>query len=170
MSIADKRTSATLKGFERAILTNEETGGIDVYFNITTSFSRSWQSSITEHAVEEGAPITDNIYNSPPEYSMSIIMIDEEIPAKENNSMTRMTVAERESQILKWRDEKEILILIYKDAFHNVVIKDFSESKQQMTNGSTYSISFKEIRIATAEVQAGAVSDKGKTELREDSN
>ena len=168
MTIAEKRISGTLKGFERAILTDDETAGTDVYFNVVNAFDRSFSSSITEHAVEDGAPITDNIYNSPPEYSMSVIMIDEPIPTEENNSITRMTVAEREAQILKWRADKEILILIYQDSFHNIVIKDFSESKQQMENGTQYSMAFIEIRIAQAEIIAGAISNKGKTELRTD--
>lgn len=168
MTIADKRISSRIKGYERAILTDDATAGTDIYFNVVTAFDRSWASSITEHAVEDGAPITDNIYNSPAEYSMSVIMSDETIPADETNAMTRMSIAEREAQILKWREDKKLLILIYRDAFRSIVIKDFSESKMQAENGTQYSLSFKEIRIATAEVIPGAIANKGKTELRTD--
>ena len=75
MGVFEKLGQAITGGTKRFILSEslvDETK--DVLINVTRSFEIGRTSSITKHAVEVGAPITDNKKNNPRNFSIDFLL------------------------------------------------------------------------------------------------
>ena len=135
MGVGSKILDAIITGAPRAVLTDKLTGGTDVLLNSVMSWTENLPSEVTKHAVEEGAPITDNVFNDPASYSISAILTDSvNILFGPTFAKTR-TVAQRVSQLKKWRDEKQVLFYVHDETISNLVIKDMGRTKRKDLGG-----------------------------------
>ena len=164
LGLKEKITDAITGGRSRALITDAEVGGNEVLLNVTSSYSRSWGASVTRHAVEEGAPVTDNVVKDPFSVSLSVVLSDT-FDLLTLNTLYEKSVTERMEQLLTWRDESTLLFFLFDEEIENVVIKSITEkSEAALGKGKALDIELAEIRIAKAET-TGGIPNVGKTEL-----
>jgi hypothetical protein len=146
----------------RGFLSEDILDGPEIVFSAIMDFSNPREADITRHAVEEGAPLTDNIRIMP--YSINLaIQIDEETNI--TNLLQPPQLAEKRLQIIKWFEEKTLLLFWYENAYENVVLSSLNEVPSRDSFGALrFDIILSEIRIATAEITG--LIDKGFTALK----
>jgi len=137
----------------------------DVLLDVTRARSINRSSSVTEHAVEVGAPITDNKKNNPVEISIDILLTDNKDLLTLVTLPGRKDRFKREEQLLKWWNESTPIYLIAPDVtYSSLVIKDMnSRADKGEGKAISYSLSLKEITIATGIVES-VIKDKGTTD------
>lgn len=169
MGVFQKLTDGRIGGFSRAILSESLTDDTnDVLFNVTRSRNISRSSSITEHAIEDGAPITDNKKNNTVGVSMDILLADQRDLLSIGAFSKSKKIQERREQLIKWFDDATILFYIFDQVIDPVLIKDLSEAGNSGEGkGLSMAIALKKIVIAKAITVVG-VQDKGFTETRDD--
>jgi len=141
----------------------------DVLIDVTRGRNISRTSSVTEHAVEVGAPITDNKKNNPVEISIEILLTDNRDLLTLATFIGRKNRFEREEQLLKWYNESTPIYLVAPDVvFESLLIKDLNNRADKGEGrGISYSLNLKEVIIATGVIESG-IDDKGTTDPVED--
>lgn len=169
MGIFELTQVGRINGTKRAILSDQRSGGKQVLLNSVMSWTDTYGSQITKHAVEQGAPITDNVFIPPVNITLTAILTDA------FNLLTGATIAntrgivERFNQLKTWRSDKQTLFFIYDgEIFENLLIANMAREKNKKV-GRAYRFSFdlQEIRIAAATIGAGEIANKGTTQLED---
>ena len=155
-----------INGTQRAILSDQRSGGKQVLLNSVMSWTDNYDSQITKHAVEQGAPITDNVFNNPITIAMTAILTDS------FNLLTGATIAntrgivERFNQLKKWRLDKQRLFFIYDgEIFSDLLLQFRREKSKKVGRAFRFSFDLQEIRIATAILGDGEVPNQGTTQV-----
>jgi hypothetical protein len=123
-----------------------------VMLNAVTSYEEGYTSQATEHAVEEGAPITDNVFNNPMGLSISAILSDSNSVTAGASVVNTKTVRDRVNQLLSWREQKTLLYFSYNNETHEeMILTEVKKTRSKdMGNGIALAITMKKIKIATA--------------------
>lgn len=164
MGVFELTRIGRLQGVNRAILSESITGiGRNVLLNSVTQWGDSYSGQITKHAVEKGAPITDNIFNDTLRISLTAILTTSFNLLSGSSLPLTGGIKGRFDQLLKWRDEKQTIFLIYdRENIANLLIKGLSREKAANLGGAyKISLQLEEIRIAVSLL--GGVSQKGKS-------
>jgi len=171
MGAFEKLKDAVIGGKSRAVLTEDlDDDTTDVLINVTKTRSISLGSTVTEHAVEDGAPITDNKKNNNIGISMDILLVDQLDLLTLASSLKSKKIPERQEQLKDWFKDSTILFYLFDQDFDSVVIQSYSENGSvEDGKGLSISLGLKQIIIAKAD-EAEGVQDKGSTEIQDDGN
>ena len=77
MGLFEKIAEKTIGLTTTAFLSDDLDTGGTVDFDVVTAFSQSNEAEVTRHAVEEGAPVTDNVKLNPYTLDMTVQLSDE---------------------------------------------------------------------------------------------
>jgi len=152
-----------LNGRARGILTDEQSGGKTVLLNSVMTWQDQYNSEITKHAVEQGAPITDNVFIPAVSIRFTAILTDSFNLLTGGSIASTRGIVSRFNQLKKWRREKERLFFVYDgEMFSDLLIKNMSREKSNgVGRGYRFSFDLQQIRIATATIGGS----RGDTEL-----
>jgi len=166
-----------LIGNNRAVLSDPETG-TEIVLNVTNSFEQSWDDNVSEHAIEDGSDIGDNVNLNPFSLNLSIILTDSKSGFEYIND--RLSVKEKFDQVMEWRAGKTKLNFTYgKTIFSKLtksdkIIKDLiikslsrKESKD-LGNGIGLDMSLRELFTPSA-LEVVGVANVGKSGTKSDS-
>lgn len=110
-----------------------------VVFDAVTEEGTSYTADVTEHAVEEGAPLTDNVRLNPEVINLTGVIAGED--------------EEAQKEVLKkfWR-EKKLLRYLGRNILHTVVIQrlDIQENARAV-DGFFFNLQLKKVRLAGLE-------------------
>lgn len=167
--ILDERKKITLLGIKKGkelsamkgFSVYSPDGSIDkedsIELDVTKSLSFSRSASVTSHAVEQGADITDHAKQEPKTISISAVIYDSEIFGLGSVAWTDKSVIEKLAILNQWMDEsKPLFFLGYssdKVEIPMVLITSMTESKPQKTGGFSreLQITLTKINITTSE-------------------
>jgi hypothetical protein len=108
-------------------------GEVDI--TVIEEVNRTAAAKTTEHALEEGEPVTDHVDPEPIQITISGYI-------EGNPEQKRLTLE-------KYRENGELLVFDYTTRLENVVITNFSTTKREYKDGYTFTMTLKQIRIAT---------------------
>ena len=139
---------------ERYVLIDKDTGLQRVLFNATFEYSRDYQNTITDHAVEEGVNISDHVSQDPDVIAISGLLTDSDLTLIDPTSFFDETVEERRTTLLKWKDEAELLTLMGgPKEVTNLLIQGMSERKSlDVGPGLAVDLTLKQVRIMGQEI------------------
>jgi hypothetical protein len=117
------------------------------------SFSESQQADVTQHAIQSGADITDNVNNRTEEYTVEAVLTDDDYDILDPTSLTNPTIKERMDYLLLFKNNKQTLTYFGQDQdIENLIIASLNKSKTLETGkGVKLSIGLKKINVATAQ-------------------
>ncbi|MEH6943384.1 phage baseplate protein [Bacillus sp. JJ722] len=106
----------------------------DVYINIIDKVGRGKNVNTTDHAIEDGEPLTDHIEKQPTTLSISGLILD-----KDEKKLKKLE---------EYEEKGTLLTFSYKTKLDNVAITSFSSDRDvKVKNGYTFSMSLKQIRV-----------------------
>ena len=169
MGIFEQIKDSIIGGTSRGILVENFVSTNKVIFDTLTKWTNSNQSQVTEHAIENGAPISDNVFNQPLEIQISGVFTDSAqglLGLLDPSVANTRTAQERYTQLLQWQLDKQPLIFLYdQDSFLNMIILGINrERTNKLTKGMRVSLSLKNVNFATGTGAGAEVPNKGKTE------
>jgi hypothetical protein len=128
-------------------------GVYDVQLDVINSFNINYSVDVTQHAIQDGADITDNIDPKTEDYSIDAILTDDDWDVLNPESFTNPTIKERLDRLDNFRVQKFVLTYFgQEDEVDNVVISSMSKSKAKDTGaGVRLSIGLKKVNVATAQ-------------------
>lgn len=169
MGVFEKLRDSITGGKTRGVLTEDLDSNItDVLLNVTKARNISLGSSVTEHAIEDGAPVTDNKKNDNIGISLDILLVDQIDLLTLASFIKSKKVPERREQLKKWFNDSTVLFYVFDQEFESIVIESYNETGSvEDGRGLSISLGLKQIVIAIAEEGEG-IPDKGFTEIRDD--
>jgi hypothetical protein len=146
-------------------------GALDVQLDIINSFSESHQIDVTQHAIQSGADITDNIDPKTEDYSLDCILTDDDWDVLNPTNFINPSIKERIDSLILFKETKSILTYYgQEDEISDVVISSMTKSKSKDVGaGIRLSIGLKKINVATAQtvdapvIQQNGVNNKGQS-------
>jgi hypothetical protein len=157
MPITERVTNA-LGGRTRAHLSSL---AMDVQLDVVLNFSSNNAIEVTQHAIQDGADITDNIDPKTEDYTIDAILTDDDYDILDPTSLTNPTIKERLDYLEVFIKYKYVLTYYGQDGdIEDVIISSMSKSKTQETGrGVRLSIGLKKINVAVAQsVEAPTVT------------
>lgn len=157
MPITERVTNA-LGGRTRAHLSSR---AMDVQLDVVLNFSSNNAIEVTQHAIQDGADITDNINPKTEDYTIDAILTDDDYDILDPTSLTNPTIKERLDYLEVFIKFKYVLTYYGQDEdIEDVIISSMTKSKTQDTGrGVRLSIGLKKINVAVAQsVEAPTVS------------
>jgi len=161
-------TDIIRKRHYRSVLSTDA-GLVDsVTFNATTSYTKGETSDVTEHAVEEGAPLSDNIKGNVFTISLSCVVAEHRqfiamVPIKDHLTHMEGSPRDRYNKILNWKRDKEKLYFWSDELYEDCYITDISETKSyENGNGIEFDLTLQQIITATGKILGS--KDKGFTD------
>jgi hypothetical protein len=168
MPVTERVTNA-VGGRTRAVLSNL---AYDVQLDVVISFAESQQADVTQHAIQSGADITDNVNNRTEDYTIEAVLTDDDYDILDPTSLTNPTIKERMDYLILFKNNKQTLTYFGQDQdIENLIISSLNKSKTQETGkGIRLSIGLKKINVATAQsveapttAKQNSVNQKGQT-------
>jgi len=140
----------------------------DVLFNVTKSTSEGDSNQVTQHAIEKGADVTDNVIQSPKSFSFTAILSDNDIRLSNPRGFFEDSIEDRKQTIDTWLDEKTLLTYYgHETDFENVVIESINRSKDSSVGeGLSLDMSIRQLNIVeatTVDIDLPQITKKGKT-------
>lgn len=157
MPITERVTNA-VGGRIRAFISD---GSLDVQFDVILNFTENHAIEVTQHAIQDGADITDNIDPKTEDYTIDAILTDDDYDILDPTSLTNPTIKERIDYLKLFKEYKEVLTYYGQDEdIEDVIIYSMSKAKTQETGkGVRLSIGLKKISVAVAQsVEAPTVT------------
>jgi hypothetical protein len=157
MPITERVTNA-LGGRTRAFISD---GSLDVQLDVVINFTENHAIEVTQHAIQDGADITDNIDPKTEDYTIDAILTDDDYDILDPTSLTNPTIKERIDYLKLFKEYKEVLTYYGQDEdIEDVIITSMTKAKTQETGrGVRLSIGLKKINVAVAQsVEAPTVS------------
>lgn len=144
-------------------------GILDTKLDIINSFNESHQVDVSQHAIQSGADITDNIDPKTEDYSIDCILTDDDWDVLNPTSFINPSIKERLDNLNFYKVTKSVLTYFgQEDEIPNVVISSMTKSKSKDVGaGIRLSIGLKRISVATAQtvdapvIQQNGVNNKG---------
>jgi len=143
-------------------------GQNNVLLNVLKDFSRVNRVDVTEHAIEEGLNVNDNIDNKLTTYSLKAILTDWDIESKDPVFYKfPENITERLETFKKWRDEKTLVTYYGDEDIESLCItsiEDYIDSS--IGDGVGLSISMQKLNIVESQNQG--TKNKGEVDLIEE--
>jgi len=144
-------------------------GILDTKLDIINSFSENHQVDVSQHAIQSGADITDNIDPKTEDYLIDCILTDDDWDVLNPASFINPSIKERLDNLNFYKVTKSVLTYFgQEDEIPNVVISSMTKSKSKDVGaGIRLSVGLKRISVAIAEtvdapvVQQNGVNNKG---------
>jgi hypothetical protein len=146
-------------------------GILDTKLDIINSFNENHQVDVSQHAIQSGADITDNIDPKTEDYSIDCILTDDDWDVLNPTSFINPSIKERLDNLNFYKVTKSVLTYFgQEDEIPNVVISSMTKSKSKDVGaGIRLSIGLKRINVATAQtvdapvIQQNGVNNKGQS-------
>ncbi len=165
-SLIDTISQAVTGSIVRASITD---GTNSVLCDVSKSFTRNFTNQISEHAIENGADISDNAKTMPTEMAYSVLLSDTNylgilagLPGL--NALNSQSIKQRFNQLQAWLNNKTFPLTLITDEEHilNLIIKDIHENRSPGDgNGKLLEISFRQISVVSSLAAAQGVNYQG---------
>ncbi|TGK04166.1 hypothetical protein EHQ53_03185 [Leptospira langatensis] len=158
MSLVQKVTSLLDEKNQTSLSSNSTS----IVFDSTISISKDRAASVSSHAVEKGAQISDHITTEPTNISVTAVITDADWDPLDPFSFLNKTVSDRLGILKDWMDDREVLIFnSYEGDYENLIIESLTEEQSvELGKGRQISLKLKEIVIVSSNTTATPVGSE----------
>jgi hypothetical protein len=138
----------------------------DVLLNVVVSISKVNQIEVTSHAIQDGADVSDNINPKSDEFTIQVILTDDDWDLLSISGFINKTIDERLKILEAWKAVKQLVTYYgHSEDIEDVAMTNITQNKSKETgSGLGLSISLKKITVATAQTaEISNVNQKGNT-------